>query len=95
MEEIFNFEDKMSTVDMQMKIKSAEKEDIDKKIETKSAELDSLSAEHKRTIQSWNSIIAQISEKDTLFSEIMKELEYVFEFRISNLWNVFKQFSGK
>lgn len=74
MSEIFRLEEELENLDMQIRVKEEERENMADIIANGNVELQTIAAEHRCLLYSWNSIVIAISHRDKDYLATQEEL---------------------
>lgn len=90
MTEVTKFESQIKLFDAEIDIKLEEKEAIQQTVADATADLQALITEQKRLFAAWNAVIVTMSQRDSIYADVNKELSYVIIFP-SHLYNLHKK----
>lgn len=75
MTEVFKLENTMDHLDMQLRVKEQQREDVATSISEINADIEALEQEQKRLILCWNSVLVAIGHRDKAYTTTKKDLE--------------------
>jgi septal ring factor EnvC (AmiA/AmiB activator) len=73
MTEIANLEARLAILDGQLKLKESERNKVGQSVADANADLEALSREQHRLLQSWNSVFISIQQRDKVYMNVMKD----------------------
>lgn len=75
MSENFRLETDLETLDMQLRAKELEREDLAERVAVSNIDVDTINAEYRCLLHSWNSIVVAISGRDKQFTNSKDQIE--------------------
>lgn len=85
MTETWRLEEELETMDMQIRVKEDERERLANAVTNSNVDVETMNAEYRCLLHSWNSIIVAISQRDKQHNTIKQELESINEkIRLTN-----------
>ncbi|XP_049823494.1 coiled-coil domain-containing protein 40 isoform X2 [Aethina tumida] len=75
MKEIWRLESELETMDMQLRVKESEREEMAEMVSQGNANIDVIQAEHRCLIHSWNSVVVAVGNRDKVLGCLRDEAE--------------------
>jgi septal ring factor EnvC (AmiA/AmiB activator) len=73
MTEVANLETKVSTLNGQLKLKELERNKVGQSVADTNADLQALGKEQHQLMQSWNSVVISIQQRDKTYMHVMQD----------------------